>query len=175
MRATILFAALIAFPIAAFADDGLPPPPLNGFQAGQDAAARTREEMLGNIGRQIGLNDALRQRAAVAVPALPPGVVPGYPAQSVIGWPGPIGAGFPYGYSPWVADPSLAWRIEIPPWAQVRQPIGWEERQTGPTRWESRPLYAPDAIPAPIPSPPPVVIPAPPMVIPSSPGGVREF
>src|SRR6185436_2091279 len=106
-------------------------PPLNGFTAGQEAAARTRAEMVDNIGRQIGLNDALRQRAAVAVPSLPPGVVQGYPAQPVIGWPGPVGAGFPYGFDPWVYDPSFAWRIEIPPWAQVRQSIGQMELQTG--------------------------------------------
>lgn len=182
MRATMLFVSLLLAAVSAATAQELHVPPLNGFTAGQEAAARTREEALANISRQIGLNDALRQRAAVAVPALPPGVVARYPAQPVIGWAGPVGVGFAYDYDPWAYAPWDAWRVEIPPWAQVRQPVGQIEIQTAANRWESRPIYAPDAAPAPIEAPPPVapapVAPAkvpPPVATPSYLGGPREF
>lgn len=185
MRALFLFAFCLVVTSSAWAQE-VYVPPLNGFTAGQEAAARTRADLLDQAGRQIGLNDALRQRAAVAVPALPPGVVQGYPAQPVVGWPAPVGAGFAYGYDPWGYDPWQTWRVEIPPWAQVRQSIGQLEIQTSPTRWESRPIYTPDAVPhvgviAPAAVPAvPAAVPVPRAVAPAAPIappslGTREF
>jgi hypothetical protein len=122
------------------------------------------------VRRQVQLNDAMRWRAGLP----PANGVFYYPfpgnLESVYGY----GPSHPFGpnvFTPWPYVPGDIWGYRhVPP---SRQSIGQVEIQTGPNRWESRPVYAmpPREAPAPIPAPEdfPPAEPVPPIP------GPREF
>jgi hypothetical protein len=119
------------------------------------------------VRRQVQLNDAMRWRAGFP------------PANGVFYYPllGNLESIYAFGrydappvFTPWPQAPGDIWGYQhIPP---SQQPIGQVQRQTGPNRWESRPVYATPPREA-----PPVSAPAPelPFPWPPAPRGPREF
>lgn len=129
--------------------------PYDGIDAGLDAYNRAEEQRRFTIGQQRELNEELRARSY-----LPPGPViyygptVGYAySRRSLGY----SRRLPYGYGRYeervVARPivpavvwpnryyginSYTYPFKLP----VRQPIGQQQTQTGPNRWESHPVYA---------------------------------
>jgi hypothetical protein len=134
---------------------------LDGFQIGQEAYAAAEADRQAAVQRQVQLNDALRWRAGVP-PANGVFYYPFLPSLDPFFAPGPFFPGEMWGYR------------YIPP---SRQPIGRVEIQTGPNRWESRPLYATPApvVSPPLPGPPPVDAGIGPEETPRPIPGPREF
>ena len=124
------------------------PLPYDGFQASRDVQLRWDARRIDAINRQLGWNELLRWRAATAEsgtlyysPHVP------YRWEPAWGnWPYAVGRIDGYGF-----------------YDAVRQPIGRQEMQTGPNRWESFPIYAEDIEPLVVPlAPPRMERPAPP-------------
>jgi hypothetical protein len=144
----------------------------DGFQAGAESYGRAEAERQAAVRRQVQLNDLMRWRVG-----LPPANGVFYAPLPVRPW---IAPG--YGFS----DPYEAWGQVVFPYPGIyadalayravpasRQPVGRIGVQTGPNRWESRPVYA-APIPAPAPSPP-IIREVPVHDAPPVGGGPREF
>ena len=129
--------------------------PYDGIDAGLDAYNRAEEQRRFTISQQRALNEDLRARSY-----LPPGPVAFYGPSSGYGY-----SSSSFGYSsrgplgfrrydereivrpivPAVVWPNRYYGINTytyPFKAPLRQPIGQQQTQTGPNRWESHPVYA---------------------------------
>jgi hypothetical protein len=137
----------------------------DGFQASAESYAAAEAERQAAVQRQVQLNDALRWQAGFP-PANGVFYYPFLPsldsiyASERLDWFGYGMSGRPAPgddvFSPWPFVRGDLWSYRyVPP---SRQPIGRVEMQTGPNRWESRPIYA-----APAPLPRPVVVGPPPL------------
>jgi hypothetical protein len=141
--------------------------PYDGIQAGLDAFRLGEEQRQANVASQLFLNDQMRfwngyptSRGAIyygymspaAIQAYGYGVplmsranldyVYGYGAGPLWGgsrmnWAGPLAVFEPW---PYVAGDIWGYRAYYQP---ARQPIGQQQTQTGPNRWESHPIYDP--------------------------------
>lgn len=117
--------------------------PYDGIQAGLDAFRQAEEKRQAAVSQQLSLNDQMRFFNGYAT-SRGETIYYGYlsPAAMVAfgyerGWPGslavlrpwPYGPGDLYGYGAY--------------YQSARQPIGQQQLQTGPNRWESHPVYDP--------------------------------
>jgi hypothetical protein len=137
--------------------------PYDGIQAGVDAFRLAEEKRQAALADQLSLNDQMRfwngyptSGATIYYGYMSPAaaVAYGYAPAGFGGWMsfGPRPIGFVSGFEPW---PFAAGRIWGYPYSYqpARQPIGQQQIQTGPNRWESHPIYDPPLTPY-LPTPP---------------------
>jgi hypothetical protein len=141
--------------------------PYDGIQAGLDAFRLGEDQRQANVSQQLFLNDQMRfwngyptSRGSIYYGYLSPAAIQaygygaplmtranldyvyGYGAGPLWGgsqqnWTGPLAAFEPW---PYVAGDIWGYRAYYQP---ARQPIGQQQTQTGPNRWESHPIYDP--------------------------------
>jgi hypothetical protein len=128
--------------------------PYDGIQAGVDAFRLAEEKRQAAVADQLSLNDQMRfwngfpagRGATIYYGYMSPAaaVAYGYAPPGFGGWMGfgPRANGLALGFEPW---PYAAGRIWGYPYAYqpARQPIGQQQFQSGPNRWESHPIYDP--------------------------------
>lgn len=133
-----LILALITLGTTAFAQaPGVEAPRgYNGLQAGEEAARYNNARRLDAVREQLGLSEWLAVREYSQLD----GFYFPYP---------PLAGGYvdPDLVDPWplAANPWFGRR----PWDIGRQSLGQRYQQTGPNRWESRPIYAEPSLPEP--------------------------
>lgn len=162
IRWGILLACGLSLASSAVGQEPVYPRPYDGLQAGADAAAQHETRRLAAIHMQLDTIEWLK--AAAGLPPSGSGIIYYHGGWSP-GYRGPHELQF----GPWF--PYLVGGV---PYAAIApQPIGRQEFQTGPNRWESHPVFAP---PAALPAThlPPAVAP-PPVAPPPAGGGPREF
>lgn len=156
-------------------EDSIP----TGIRAGQEAYQQAEAERRAAVGTQIELNSIMRSRVPWSSPYgetiyyAPPGY--SYGSQlSRGGYGSGVTMHAPYAYQPrsylgttaafglgtYHAYPSLFAYAYPPP--MIRQPIGQRQVQTGPTRWESYPIYGDEDRPGPVVLTPPAAVTEPP-------------
>jgi hypothetical protein len=139
----------------------------DGTQAGLDAYRLGEEQRRAKVGMQLDVNDQVKAWAGLPTSrgetiyyGLGGGYAPGYGSGPLFG-PWPYLPGDIYGYR------------YFPP---TRQPIGQQQIQTGPNRWESRPVYATPITPyRPLPSVASPLLDNTPYAVPRPATGPREF
>ena len=176
--------------------------PYDGIQAGLDAYRLAEEKRQGAVNQQLFLNDQLRfwngyptsRNESIYSETMYYGYM-SPAALAAYGYSG-YGPGSGFQLGPWMGGGLWGTPYYYQP---ARQPIGQQQIQIGPNRWESHPVYDPPltmyrpqppvesplldrtqyatTIPLPIPLPPPAAsssdaIPPP---LPSSPRGPREY
>lgn len=147
----LLFSGLIAPTHTA---SGQTLPPLNGFTAGAEAAARGEDQRLQATARQLETVDSLSWWAGI--PPRPGAPLPWsnppmldyiyatnrWTTSNFFG--PPRWAGPPRMFEPWPVVPGDIWGYRYVQLAD--QPVGFFSGQTGPNRWEYRPIYAREAL-----------------------------
>jgi hypothetical protein len=142
-------------------------PPYDGLRAGEDAYQAADQQRRKRLDDQLFINNAMRASYG-GLPAR--GSVTWY-GNAGLGYSRPLGIDYAYAYSserllgwrgrslyierywspplsvfePWPYVPGDIYGYYFPPY--VRQPIGQRQIQTGPTRWESHPVYPEDLEP----------------------------
>jgi hypothetical protein len=147
--------------------------PYDGIQAGLDAFRLAEEQRQAQIGGQAAINDGMRflngyssRGGPIYYGYLPPQAIAAYGfGFPVTGYPGgwsewPFDGGYAYGSGPLrsgYGSPLASGRVwgYTANYPAVRQPVGQQQTQTGPNRWESHPVYDPPL--APFQPTPPVV------------------
>lgn len=159
-----LFAVMVGTS-AGFGEDGVPIPadtlipPTDALTAGQQAHQEHELRRQAAVARQIGLNDEFRRLSVL--PPVGYGYIPyrhapsldylyANPANQSL-WPHSRYYSGPLLFEPWPYVQGDIWSYRPP--SYVRQPIGQQQIQTGPNRWESYPIYAEDAVAQPSPVP----------------------
>ncbi|MCO6456918.1 MAG: hypothetical protein J5I93_16590, partial [Pirellulaceae bacterium] len=133
---------------SAVAQEPVDPRPYDGLQAGADAAAQHEIRRLAAIGMQIDTIEWLKASAGLP----------------------PSGSGIIYYHGGWLPGHRGDFNRQFTPWfpylvggvpyaAIAPQPIGRQEFQTGPNRWESHPVFAPPHVPPPATHLPPAPVP----------------
>jgi hypothetical protein len=143
--------------------------PYDGIQAGYDAYQLGEERRRANIEYQLYLNDQLKYWSGIptsrgetiyygvpgsfaagfygnAVPVVPPANLDftyAFGRFGPRGWRafGPGWVGPQTVFEPWPYVPGDVWGYTY--YSPMRQPIGQQQIQTGPNRWESHPVYDP--------------------------------
>ena len=140
--------------------------PYDGIQAGLDAFKLAEEQRRANIAHQLYLNDQMKYWAGLptsrgvtiyygaagggypgygyATPLLPPASLEYTYAYGNRYWGQvrrQVGGGPPTVFEPWPYVPGDIYGYRYYP--PLRQPIGQQQVQTGPNRWESHPVYDP--------------------------------
>ena len=129
-RALVLAGGCASF---ALAQDALPVNrPYDGIQAGLDAFRLAEEKRQGGASQQLVLNDQLKFWSGIPTSR---GETIYYGYASPVAFPA-------YGYSTPVF-PGYIYGYPYYPYVPFRQPIGQQQVQTGPNRWESHPIYDP--------------------------------
>lgn len=168
----VVMAAALGEKAAALADE--PPesvreytPGYSGFRARADAHALAEERRLLRLDDQLYLNDAMRARygwplsndrvvwygnaAGLYESPVSLDYAYAYAPRRLAGrggrlyieryWSAPLSV-----FEPWPYVPGDIYGYDFPP--GIRQPIGQRQFQSGPTRWESHPVYADELEPA---------------------------
>ncbi len=127
--------------------------PYDGIQAGVDAFRLAEEKRQAAVADQLSLNDQTRfwngyptSGATIYYGYMSPAaaVAHGYAPPGFAGWGGfgPGAYGGPAGFEPWPYAAGRNWGYPYA-YQPARQPIGQQQMQTGPNRWESHPVYDP--------------------------------
>jgi hypothetical protein len=117
--------------------------PYEGIQAGVDAFRLAEEKRQASVAVQLSLNDQMRLWNG-----LPAGrgatIYYGYlsPAAAEAYGYAPAGFGGWSAFEPWPYSVGRVWGY-LYSYQPARQPIGQQQIQTGPNRWESHPVYDP--------------------------------
>lgn len=97
--------------------------PYDGTQAGLEAYQLAEEQRRAKVAMQLDVNDQVKAWAGL----------PTSRGETIYYGSGPV-------FGPWPYLPGDIYGYRYYP--PTRQPIGQQQRQTGPNRWESRPVYA---------------------------------
>src|SRR3954447_13662342 len=143
--ASCLIALLAAGEIACGQNPLAPVAPYDGIQAGLDAYRLGEERRQGAVNQQLFTNDQLRfwngyptsRGETIYYGYMSPAALANYGYGGYGPW-----TGFQPG--PWAGGGLLGTPYYYPP---ARQPIGQQQIQLGPNRWESHPVYTPPLIP----------------------------
>src|SRR5262245_35250381 len=109
--------------------------PYDGIQAGLDAFRLAEEQRQAGASQQLFLNDQLKYWAGIPT-SRGETIYYGYYSPVMfpaVGFSAPVFPSYIYGYPYY-------------PFLPFRQPIGQQQVQTGPNRWESHPVYVPPLI-----------------------------